>query len=452
MNNVKISNITQKSTRASSRAGFLEIKFRSSFKNPLTGKRREFLSDWYLAKENFDSSGKVIISNQLRSVIQRNMQDLANQFYQEITKSSLISKADITFEITWNEWHNDRIIKKKVAPKTLAGESGRYRNHISKYIPSDSLLTNIKSELVQSMIDDYYPLGNQKRIAQSLKSDLSSLFKFAIKKNYILPEQNPITYVQVDTKGLSEKLEQIKNNNVDAHYLEKDELKEVLDIVRMYNQQYARIFEFQALTGMRIGEVLGLKNIDFDFEKKTVAIVRTRATHGGAPAENYEGNAKNVQSYRTISLSNRAIELVQEEMAENEHHIRGNDDYIDNGWLFTSKNRYKADYNGTPLHYSVLNSFLNSSETGKKSKRTGRTKKVGINIDERLSFNKHISTHIFRHTHVSFLAEKGVPLEAIQERVGHTSGSRVTSIYLHVTKNMKKDITHLIDNLTNEEY
>lgn len=450
MNNVIISNITQKSTRASSKSGFLEIKFRSSFKNPLTNKRREFLSDWYLAKENFDFSGKVIISNQLRSVIQRDMQDLANQFYQEITKSSLISKADITFEIAWNEWHNDRIIKKKVAPKTLAGESGRYRNHMLKYIPPESLMTNIKSELVQSILDDYYPLGNQKRIAQSLKSDLSSLFKFAIKKNYILPEQNPITYVQVDSKGLSEKLEQIKNDNVEAHYLEKDELKEVLDIVRMHNQQYARIFEFQALTGMRIGEVLGLKDIDFDFENKTVAIVRTRATHGGAPAVNYEGNVKNVQSYRTISLSNRAIELVQEEMTENEHHIRGNEDYIDDGWLFTSKNHYKADYNGTPLHYSVLNNFLNSSETGKKSKRTGRPKKVGINIDKRLSFNKHISTHIFRHTHISFLAEKGVPLEAIQERVGHTSGSRVTSIYLHVTKNMKKDITHLIDNLTDD--
>ena len=301
------------------------------------------------------------------------------------------------------------------------------------------------------MIANYYPLGNQKRIAQSLKSDLSSLFNFAIKKNYILPEQNLITYVQVDSKGLSEKLELIKNDNVEAHYLEKDELKEVLDIVKMYNQQYARIFEFQALTGMRIGEVLGLKYIDFDFDKKIVSIVRTRATHGGAPAVSYEGNVKNVQSYRIISLSNRAIELVQEEMTENEHHIYGNEDYIDNGWLFTSKNRYKTGYNGTPLHYSVLNSFLNSSETGKKSKRTGRPKKVGINIDERLSFHKHISTHIFRHTHISFLAEKGVPLEAIQERVGHTSGSRVTSIYLHVTKNMKKDITHLIDNLTDDK-
>lgn len=451
MNNVKINSIVQKRTRPTSKKGAIEIKFRSAFKNPLTDKRREIVSDWYEVRENYDYTGKVIISNQLKSIVQRDMQNLANKLYQDISKQRLVSKQDMTFEIVWNEWQENHSIKHRLAPKTIAGMTGRYKNHLLKYIPPDSLLKNISSELVQAMLDEYYPKGNHKRIAQSLKSDLSSLYKYAIKKKYILSDENPILNVQIESKGLEEKIQQIKNNSVKSNYLEKDELKEVLDIVRAYNQQYARIFEFQALTGMRIGEALGLKTSDFDFNSKTVAIVRTRATHGGAPSVNYEGNVKNVQSYRTISLSDRAIELVHEELAENEHHIIGNPDYIDNDWIFTSKNHYKADYNGTPLHYSVLNNFLNSSETGKLSKRTGRPRKVGINIDKRLSFNKHISTHIFRHTHISFLAEQGVPLEAIQERVGHNSGSRVTSIYLHVTKSMKKDITHLIDNLTNDD-
>ncbi|EGO5844824.1 site-specific integrase [Enterococcus faecalis] len=451
MKNVKINQIVQKRTRKSSKKGTIEIKFRSAFKNPLTNKRREIVSDWYEVKEVYDNTGKVIISNQIKSIVQRDMQNIANQLYQDISKQPLVSKQDITFELVWNEWQENHSVKNRLAPKTIAGMQGRYKNHMLKYIPPDSLLNNISSELVQSMLDDYYPKGNHKRIAQSLKSDLSSLYKFAVKRKYILIEENPIPNVQIESKSLEEKIQQLKNSNIESHYLEKDELKEVLNIVKMYNQQYARIFEFQALSGMRIGEILGLKVEDFDFENKTVAIVRTRATHGGAPAVNYEGNVKNVQSYRTILLSDRAIELVRDELVENEHHIIGNPDYVDNGWVFTSKNHYKADYNGTPLHYSVLNSFLNSSETGKLSKRTGRPKKVGINIDKRLSFNKHISTHIFRHTHISFLAEQGVPLEAIQERVGHNSGSRVTSIYLHVTKSMKKDITHLIDNLTNND-
>ncbi|MGT2941651.1 tyrosine-type recombinase/integrase [Streptococcus cristatus] len=63
-------------------------------------------------------------------------------------------------------------------------------------------------------------------------------------------------------------------------------------------------------------------------------------------------------------------------------------------------------------------------------------------------FNKHISTHIFRHTRISFLDEQGIPLEAIQDRVGHTRGSRVTDIYLHLTQKAKDLIIPVLDSLT----
>ncbi|WP_260467108.1 tyrosine-type recombinase/integrase [Streptococcus oralis] len=69
-------------------------------------------------------------------------------------------------------------------------------------------------------------------------------------------------------------------------------------------------------------------------------------------------------------------------------------------------------------------------------------------IDIKINFNKHISTHIFRHTHISFLSEQGIPLEAIQDRVGHTRGSRVTDIYLHVTQKTKDLIIPVLDSLT----
>lgn len=447
MNNVKISNITQKSIRDSLKKGSKEVKFRSSFKNPLTTKRREFLSEWYTINEDYDDKGNIKISSQLQSIIQRDMQNLANKIYQNITKSSLHSIENIDFKTIWNEWENDRIQKKKVAPKTLAGENGRFKNHLLKYIPSESRLENIRSELIQSMLDTYYPLGNQKRIAQSLKSDLSSLYKFAIKKNYILPEQNPMPYVTVEEKGLNEQLEQLANYSIENHYLEKDELNEVLTIIRKYNQQYARILEFQVLTGMRIGEVLGLKTSAISFDTSLVKIMRTRATHAGASKEDYEGDVKNKQSYRTIKLSAKALLLLQEELEINQHHIIGNLDYQDKGWIFTSKSSNKSNYNGTPLHYSVINNFLNSSETGKITK-TGHVKKVGINIDNRLSFNKHISTHIFRHTFVSHMAEQGVPLLAVQKYIGHKSGSKVTEeIYTHITKKMRDNITESIDTL-----
>lgn len=45
MNNVKISNITQKSIRDSFKKGSKEVKFRSSFKNPLTTNAENFFQN-----------------------------------------------------------------------------------------------------------------------------------------------------------------------------------------------------------------------------------------------------------------------------------------------------------------------------------------------------------------------------------------------------------------------
>lgn len=137
------------------------------------------------------------------------------------------------------------------------------------------------------------------------------------------------------------------------------------------------------------------------FEKQNIII--SQSTHGGAAENSYEGNVKNLQSYRNVQLSKRAIEILKEEIELNHQHIRFNPDYKDNGWIFTSKSRHKPDYNGTPLHYSVLNNFLNSPENGKLN-RKGNPKRAGIDIDNKLSFNKHITTHIFRHTQKQTLA------------------------------------------------
>ncbi|HFU5491451.1 TPA: tyrosine-type recombinase/integrase [Streptococcus pyogenes] len=54
-------------------------------------------------------------------------------------------------------------------------------------------------------------------------------------------------------------------------------------------------------------------------------------------------------------------------------------------------------------------------------------------------------THLFRHSHISFLAEKGIPLNAIMDRVGHSDPKTTLSIYSHTTVNMKEIINKQTD-------
>ena len=50
------------------------------------------------------------------------------------------------------------------------------------------------------------------------------------------------------------------------------------------------------------------------FNKNIASVVRTRATHGGAAEENYEGNVKNVQSFRKVQLSKRAVDILKKRL------------------------------------------------------------------------------------------------------------------------------------------
>ncbi|OYS01739.1 hypothetical protein CBF63_01045 [Lactobacillus johnsonii] len=68
-------------------------------------------------------------------------------------------------------------------------------------------------------------------------------------------------------------------------------------------------------------------------------------------------------------------------------------------------------------------------------------------IGERNNMNKKFSSHIFRHTHVSKLAEKGVPIELITRRVGHSNSKITKEIYLHVTQKMQNEFENEIEDL-----
>ena len=53
--------------------------------------------------------------------------------------------------------------------------------------------------------------------------------------------------------------------------------------------------------------------------------------------------------------------------------------------------------------------------------------------------NTSLTPHSLRHTHTSLLAEAGVGLEEIMERLGHIDDDTTRNVYLHVTKEKKKE-------------
>ena len=61
------------------------------------------------------------------------------------------------------------------------------------------------------------------------------------------------------------------------------------------------------------------------------------------------------------------------------------------------------------------------------------------------AIKKKMSSHIFRHSHISLLAELNIPVKAIMERVGHADMETTMKIYTHVTKKTKASIVEKLN-------
>jgi integrase len=61
--------------------------------------------------------------------------------------------------------------------------------------------------------------------------------------------------------------------------------------------------------------------------------------------------------------------------------------------------------------------------------------------------DQSLTPHSLRHTHTSLLAEAGVGLEQIMQRLGHSDDETTRNIYLHITKPKRKEASQKFSEL-----
>ena len=223
--------------------------------------------------------------------------------------------------------------------------------------------------------------------------------------------ENPVEKVVLPKRKKNVKEIRRKQNK----YLTRVQMFQYLNFLEKEekNQRVRLIVEFMYLTGLRFGEVLALTIDDIDFENKTLEVKHTLHT-SGSKAEICLDSPKSLASYRVVGISNRVVSIIKE--------------YL----ILESEGRFIFTKNGAPFMITGFNNFLKSSF--KKSK-----------IEKEEDFV--LTTHVFRHSHISLLAELEVPIKAIMERVGHTNEKMTLGVYTHVTEKMKSNITEKLDKL-----
>lgn len=320
-------------------------------------------------------------------------------------KLKKVNKSDSTFGEVLHQWH--KVYKNTVKPSSYQ-RSVHSVKIIKRYIPEDYLIRKIDANFVQEMIESiYYEENYSYSSTKQCKTIISAVMKLAKKKKIV--EANPVLDVDLKRKPHTyEELERIEDG-----FLEQDELERLIKKQRafQFGKRNADITEFLSLTGLRYGELMALKTDNFKGDY--IEIDGTFEYHTNKVSDGVKTTTKTKKSTRKVDLSNRAIDILNEIITENEL-LKRESKFKDMDFLFVT--RY-----GTPIGIHTYNGSIQ-------------------NAAEQCGITKHISSHIMRHTHISMLAELGIPLKAIMERVGHSKPDTTLKIYTHVTRKTKQNV------------
>ena len=280
---------------------------------------------------------------------------------------------------------------------------------MKEVIPSDTLLANLDRRFLQEAIEKVIET-NGHIAAKKVRHRLRGIFKYAVQYSYI--ENNEVDYTTIPQRPKTlEELEKKRNN-----FLTMDEIKALVNVLngREYHQKYADMVLVLSLTGMRYGELtaLQLKNIDFQNNKIEI-------TGNFDSVNKIKTLPKTTNSIRTIKVSKTVMEAIQRQIARLSERFQplSSDDYI---FCFERWNQ--------PTTISCFIQIL---------KKYG--KEAGI--------DKNLTSHIFRHSHISFLAESGLPIKSIMDRVGHSNAKMTLEIYSHTTQDMEDKLVDKLDSI-----
>ena len=333
-------------------------------------------------------------------LLQAKLYDVLNK----VEKKQLEKINSLTFIQVANEWLEYTSPTVKIDTRI---NHKNYVNRIKKAI-SNMLFIDFTPAVAEKIVSDmYYKEQLSYSYSNSTLIVIKAVMKYAKKSKYVQDISDFIDIKLRKRTATKKEVQRLQNK-----FLNADELKSCLKQLKEINPRIALAMEFIALTGLRCGELLALRVQDYDKLNSVVNINGTLLKSARNGEDIQRGTPKNIHSYRNVIINDRAKNILDSIILENKRLASWNSKkYKDRGYIFTNST-------GNPFNIQYINKKL-------------RQIKIA---------DKHISSHIFRHTHISMLAELGLSLKSIMQRVGHNDPKTTLSIYTHVTDNMNNEM------------
>ena len=298
----------------------------------------------------------------------------------------------------WMEEYKKPILR----PSTYSGYGKDIENHILPYLGSKKL-TQLKTSEIQKhynyllesgrMKDNGKGKGLSNATVRGIHMVLREALDSAVREGLI--PKNP-------ADGTSPP----KIHRKEKQVLTKDQLESFIKLIEN-DEAWYDFFYTEMLTGMRAGEICGVRWEDFDEENRKLRVARSVDF---VNKELVIGETKTEDGKRIIYLPDSLWRLLAERKKK-----------TFSEWIFP--NLLKPELPLDPAQaYRQLKAILKKGEL------------------------PDIRLHDLRHTFTSHAANSGIAPKTLSEIVGHSKASFTLDHYAHVTSDMQKNAANIVTN------
>lgn len=362
--------------------------------DPVTGKRKQKGKGGFRTKQEAESAAATLIY--------------------EVEEGMYVEETKQTFSAFSTEWLTIYRASKDVKPGTI-----RVRLHeIGKLMPyfAQLKLKDITRKKYQDALNALKEKGYSDSTMEGIHRTGRMIFRKALEMEIIKKDPTEYAYLKKDKKTI----EQLEEEEV-PKYLEKEDLFLFLKAAREQGLELDYLmFLILSYTGIRVGELVALKWKDVDFKNQTISITKTYYNPTNNTLKYQLVTPKTKKSRRKIIVDEDVIQALKDhKKVQNTVIERLGNDYYNEDFILAKMERQQ----GYPI---VIKTVQN---------RMARLLRIA-------ELNPELTPHSLRHTHTSLLAEAGVSLEQIMDRLGHSDDQITKNVYLHVTQEMKKEASH----------
>ena len=337
--------------------------------------------------------------------------------FEEAKKQARMSIDTKRQQITLNEWFEEWFTKYKVPTiksTSVFAMKSKYYNTFGNLIGTKKVV-DIRNIDIQEAIN---AMQKQGRASSSMRDALGRVRDCleSAKHNRIISE-NPCFEISVPWE----------NKQVLRRFLSVNEQNLFLQTVE--NNWYKEMFYIMFLTGMRIGEVGGLKWCNVDFENDCIYINQSLSC-------NYEKGVKKMclttpkthNSYRKIPFMGEAKEMFLAQKKKQDKIKR------ELGKRYRCEGEFADLVFVTSMGSPVLR-YHAEKECKKVVKAINEAEAFDSVREQRKPIIfEDVYPHALRHTFCSRCFEKGMNPKVVQALMGHQHYSTTIEIYTHVTE------------------